>query len=95
MKSASTSGYRGVYNGMTREEVEDKFGTSSSVESLKWSYETYGDWLAVGYDNEVVSVGVAPNHISEDQFLVCIMNRMIEIQANSFMIVTKIMTSLC
>ena len=28
MKSASTSGYRGVYNGMTREEVEDKFGTS-------------------------------------------------------------------
>ena len=40
MKSASTSGYRGVYNGMTREEVEDKFGTSNgSVESLKWSYE--------------------------------------------------------
>ena len=70
MKSASTSGYRGVYNGMTREEVEDKFGTSNgSVESLKWSYETYGD-LAVAYDdNEVVSVGVAPNHISEDQFL--------------------------
>ena len=94
MKSASTSGYRGVYNGMTREEVEDKFGTSNgSVESLKWSYETYGD-LAVAYDdNEVVSVGVAPNHISEDQFL-CIMNRMIEIQASSFMIVTKIMTSL-
>ena len=60
MKSASTSGYRGVYNGMTREEVEDKFGTSNgSVESLKWSYETYGD-LAVAYDdNEVVSVGVA------------------------------------
>ena len=56
MKSASTSGYRGVYNGMTRE-VEDKFGTSNgSVESLKWSYETYGD-LAVAYDdNEVVSV---------------------------------------
>ncbi|MCZ6903682.1 MAG: hypothetical protein O7C58_06810, partial [Rickettsia endosymbiont of Ixodes persulcatus] len=55
---------------MTREEVEDKFGTSNgSVESLKWSYETYGD-LAVAYDdNEVVSVGVAPNHISEDQFL--------------------------
>lgn len=70
MKSASTNGYHGVYKGMTRQEVEDKYGKSDGkVESLKWKYEKYGD-LAVAYeDNEVIQVGVAPKNLTEDKFI--------------------------
>ncbi|CUT95508.1 zinc ribbon domain-containing protein [Staphylococcus capitis] len=70
MKSASTSGYQGIYTGMTRKEVEEKFGKSDgNVDSSNYTYEKYGN-LAVAYENdEVVHVGVAPNDISEDQFI--------------------------
>lgn len=67
MKLVLISGYRGVYNGMICEEVEDKFGIFNGfVESLKWSYEKYGDLVVVYDDNEVVSVGVVFNYILED-----------------------------
>ena len=58
MKSASTSGYQGIYTGMTRKEVEEKFGKSDgNVDSSNYTYEKYGN-LAVAYENdEVVHVG--------------------------------------
>lgn len=70
MKSASTRGYHGIYKGMTRKEVEDKFGKSNgNVEGSNYNYETYGN-LAVAYENdEVVQVGIAPSNVSEDQFI--------------------------
>ncbi|RIM32449.1 zinc ribbon domain-containing protein, partial [Staphylococcus caprae] len=70
MKSASSSGYQGIYPGMTRKEDEDKDGKSDgNVDSSNYTYEKYGN-LAVAYENdEVVHVGVAPNDISEDQFI--------------------------
>ena len=44
MKSASTRGYHGIYKGMTRKEVEDKFGKSNgNVEGSNYNYETYGN----------------------------------------------------
>lgn len=70
MKSASTSGYQGIYKGMTRKEVEEKLGKSDgNVDSSNYTYEKYGN-LAVAYENdEVAHIGVAPSNISEDQFI--------------------------
>ncbi len=69
MKSASTDGYKGIYEDMTRKEVESKFGKpTGKVDGGQTYYEKYGN-LAVLYSGDKVDrVGVAPSNVSEDDF---------------------------
>ncbi|PNZ32171.1 Predicted membrane protein [Staphylococcus petrasii] len=71
IKSPSKDGYAGVYKGMTKSAVEDKYGKSDgSIFFDGDTYYKYGD-IAALYDNndEVTSVVVAPNHVSEQDFI--------------------------
>ena len=70
IKSPSKDGYAEVYNGMSRSEVENKYGNSESNLNIQGNkFEKYGN-IAVSYnDNDIVSqVDVAPDNISEKDY---------------------------
>lgn len=71
IKAPSKDGYAEIYNGMSRSDVETKYGKSNGTIYLQGStYEKYGD-LAVMYDeyDDVSQVIVTPSNITEDDYI--------------------------
>lgn len=71
IKAPSKDGYTEIYNGMSRSDVETKYGQSNGTINLQGStYEKYGD-LAVMYDeyDDVSQVIVTPSNITEDDYI--------------------------
>lgn len=71
IKAPSKDGYAEIYNGMSRSDVETKYGQSNGTIYLQGStYEKYGD-LAVMYDeyDDVSQVIVTPSNITEDDYI--------------------------
>ncbi|KAA9272596.1 zinc ribbon domain-containing protein [Staphylococcus epidermidis] len=71
IKAPSKDGYAEIYNGMSRTDVETKYGQSNGTIYLQGStYEKYGD-LAVMYDeyDDVSQVIVTPSNITEDDYI--------------------------
>ncbi|WP_367121235.1 zinc-ribbon domain-containing protein [Staphylococcus capitis] len=70
-KSPSTDGYAEIFNGMSRSDVETKYGQSNGTIYLQGStYEKYGD-IAVLYDehDDVSKVIITPSNVTEDDYI--------------------------
>ena len=76
MHKNTLNGYMGIKPGMTEKEVERIVGKSTGkihIDGMDHESIKYGD-LAVNYDPHskekiVTSVGIAPNNISEEEFI--------------------------
>ncbi|EHJ07576.1 zinc-ribbon domain-containing protein [Staphylococcus simiae] len=70
MKSSSKDGYDGVYEGMTRAEVENKYGRPSGDVYVSGDrYDKYGDLGVLYRDGQVRDVVVAPTNVSENDYV--------------------------
>ncbi|MGZ2417041.1 hypothetical protein ACUXJ9_001278 [Staphylococcus caledonicus] len=70
IKAPSKEGYAGIYKGMSKSEIENKYGKSDGSMFLEGShYDKYGD-IGVVYNenNEVINVVVAPSDVSETSY---------------------------